>query len=397
MANQAQQHTLLHGSIKKIALQTIWSLGDILLSVPIFRAIRHTWPTAEIALISRERARGVVERFSHYIDRFVPLPEVFAPLPEPEQIGTAEDIVDYFRAMRRERFDLVLQLYPELFPGEDVQLQRFIDFARMLGARHTVGFVGSNLEGHHKLDFYLPYCRDRYLIDLHLSLLESLGIPHQGRDLEFPLSETELWDAQRLLENMDATSDLLIGIHPGASLPGRRWPAKRFAAVADSLYQRYGAKIVLTGTSGEQAVVEEVYGHMRYQDHVLNLVGQTPLGVLGALIARLDLLIANNTGPYHIALALQRPCVVIADEEHVLHWTCPDRHLQRVVSAPIPPILLERSLLERYSLTESWVQGVTVKQVLDEADALLARPTLRLRIVCRQLLYSDEMTQKPNV
>ncbi len=110
----------------------------------------------------------------------------------------------------------------------------------------------------------------------------------------------------------------LIGIHPGAKHPSRRWEPARFAAVADALTIRYGARTVITGGPDEVDIAWAVARAMRFPATVL--AGQSTIGGLAALIDRLDLYVSNDTGPAHIACALGTPTVVVFGPADLRRW-----------------------------------------------------------------------------
>jgi ADP-heptose:LPS heptosyltransferase len=126
----------------------------------------------------------------------------------------------------------------------------------------------------------------------------------------------------------------LIGIHAGAHAPARRWPAERFAVVADHLAQRFGAQIVLTGGPGEEEIAQAVAARMATPS--LCVVGQTSLGGLAALIDRLDLFIANDTGPAHLADAVGTPSVTIFGPADHRRWAPLDQTRHPIVRRPVP-------------------------------------------------------------
>ncbi|HEY9028946.1 MAG TPA: glycosyltransferase family 9 protein, partial [Burkholderiaceae bacterium] len=123
----------------------------------------------------------------------------------------------------------------------------------------------------------------------------------------------------------------LVVVHAGASAPSRRWPAQRFGAVADALAREHGARVVFTGSAEESALVAEARMAMRAPS--LSLAGRLSLGELGALIARADLLVGNNSGPAHLAAALGTPVVDVYALTNPQHtpWQVPARVLSRDV------------------------------------------------------------------
>ena len=118
-------------------------------------------------------------------------------------------------------------------------------------------------------------------------------------------------------------------LHPGSQLASRRWPAERFANVGDALAGE-GFQVVLTGTVAEARLTRRVAGAMRAA--VGDLAGRTPLGSLGAIVARARLLVSNDTGVSHIAAALRTPSVIVACGSDPRRWAPLNRTLHRVLS-----------------------------------------------------------------
>ena len=145
-----------------------------------------------------------------------------------------------------------------------------------------------------------------------------------------PTESRERVDA--LLESLgsDARGPLVV-VHPGASAASRRYPADRFAEVVRRLATTCGCTIVVTGTSEEHGLATIVAGG---GPAVANLAGRLDLGELGALIARADVLVSNNTGPVHVASAVGTPVVdlyALTNPQHT-PWQVPHRVLYRDVA-----------------------------------------------------------------
>ena len=354
---------------KKIAVFRALYLGDLLLAVPALRALRAGFPEAEITLIGLPWAASFARRFCRYVDRFVE----FGGYPGIDEVpidpGRSAHFVEEQRAYG---YDLVVQMQGSGRTSNPCALA--------LGGRMTAGYYeGEPPPG---LTFGAPYPDNQPEVLRNVGLISLLGCPHRGLELEFPLFARDHAEAAALLRRLPRpghvpeTCDLgddasgtprqagrpLIGIHAGAHAPARRWPAERFAVVADHLAQRFGAQIVLTGGPGEEEVAQAVaagtpcggaaapppprqgvgeqcpQGTMRAgrAAPVLNVAGQTSLGGLAALIDRLDLFIANDTGPAHLADALGTPSVTIFGPADHRRWAPLDQTRHSIVRRPVP-------------------------------------------------------------
>ena len=305
---------------QRIAVVRALHLGDLLLAVPALRGLRAGLPDAEITLIGLPWAASFAGRFSAYVDRFLPFPGY---LGIDEVALDRARTQDFILQQRAYGYNLVIQMHGSGRTSNP--------FALDLGGSVTAGYTPCCVESEHSLDIAAPYPDDLHEIDRNLRLVSMLDCPVSDASLEFPLNADDRSEADALLEMPDDHRPL-IGIHPGAKHPSRRWGPARFAAVADALAVRYGARTVITGGPDEVAVAWDVARAMRYPSTVL--AGQSTLGGLAALIDRLDLYVSNDTGPAHIASALGTPAVVVFGPADLRRWE-PDGANTRVVARDV--------------------------------------------------------------
>lgn len=281
---------------RKIVLLRASRIGDFLCTIPSIRALRSAFPTAEIAMITLPLLRNLVLR-SPYIDRYIAFPG-FPGMAE--QFFSAPKAVQFFQQMQAEQFDLALQMQ-----GSGIYSNPFM---LLLGAKATTGFVREG-DPAGLLDAALPFPENEHEIRRMLALTTFLGISAQGEELEFPLWQEDYTQANALLAHAKPP---LIGLHPSARDATRRWATGRFVETGKALAQRHHGTIVLLGEADDYPTGEAMSQAITTIDaHCLNLMGQTTLPVLGAIIARLSVLITNDSGPAHIAYALKTPTVTI--------------------------------------------------------------------------------------
>jgi heptosyltransferase-2 len=148
--------------------------------------------------------------------------------------------------------------------------------------------------------------------------------------LRCPPDWTESAGADRLL-GKDGGGDW-VGVNPGAFYgTAKRWLPERFAAVADTLAAR-GARIALVGGAAERPIAEAIAAQMRAPARVL--CGETTVPELVGVLARLRLLVTNDSGPMHVAAALGVPVVAVFGPTD---WreTHPVGEAHRVVREPV--------------------------------------------------------------
>lgn len=148
-------------------------------------------------------------------------------------------------------------------------------------------------------------------------MLEFLGVPSQGVELEFSLYAEDRQALQVIDEVQELVKGQYVCLHPGASIPERRWQPEHFASVADAI-ATWGLQIVLTGSVAEVELTQTVASMMKAPS--LNLAGRTSLGALAALLQDACLLVCNDTGVSHLAAALKVKSVAIFTKSDPLRW-----------------------------------------------------------------------------
>jgi ADP-heptose:LPS heptosyltransferase len=289
---------MYRGQLKIGILRALY-LGDMLCIIPAVRAIRNFYPGSEIVLIGLPWEAEFVKRFKHYFDRFIEFPGA----PEmPEQPYDHRKLDLFIHAIRREKFDLFLQMQGN---GLTTNL-----LCLGLGCEKVVGLRRASDALDDSSFFPISEDTDHEVLRF-FKLTERLGIPDRDAHLEFPFTREDITSAEKLLSQASLSPGTYVCIHPGARDPRRRWSPVEFARVADEIVAM-GYRIVLTGSEDEAPVLTRVAQLMSYPS--INLVekfGHLPLGTLAYVIDQAALLICNDTGVSHIAAALEVPSVVI--------------------------------------------------------------------------------------
>ncbi|HLI09219.1 MAG TPA: glycosyltransferase family 9 protein [Ktedonobacteraceae bacterium] len=344
--------------VRRIAIFRALYLGDLLLAIPALRAIRAGFPEAEITLIGLSWAASFAWRFHHYIDRFVE----FAGYPGIREVAfVPEQAIRFLLEQRAYGYDLVIQMHGSGRTSDALAIA--------LGGRVTVGYYeGEQPAG---LTLGLPYPDNWPEVFRNLGLAYLLGCPNGYPELEFPLLSEDRLEAAVLLRGLSRADRPWVGIHTGARAPARRWPAEYFAAVADALARRFDAQIILTGSKDEITTVQEVEARMTAR--ALNVAGQTSLGGLAALISKLDLFITNDTGPSHIASAVDTPSITLFGPVDPRRWASRDRARHPILRLPVScsPCPYRECPIDHRCL-----RWITPDMVLAQAEDMLLKGTV---------------------
>lgn len=312
---------LLPGPVQRIVVLRALGLGDLICAGPALRSLRATFPEAGISLLGQAWAQEYVARIEA-LDHWMGFPG-WPGLRE--QALHADRVPAFLADMQRQRFDLALQLHGS---GESSN-----GLVGLLGARLCAGFQrpGAWVPPGHE-ERFCSWPEQGHESQRLLTLCRHLGLQAADETLEFPLRPTDRQTLLQLCPELDEGPPYVC-LHAGAQLASRRWPAQRFAAVADALHDA-GYRIVLSGSAAELALGLQLASLMSAP--CINLVGLTNLWTLGALIASARCLIANDTGVSHIAAALRVPSLIVSSGGDVQRWAPPDRQLNHVLSKPAP-------------------------------------------------------------
>ena len=273
--------------------------GDVIMATPGFRALRAGFPDARITLHLRESQVPLL-RGSAWFDEIVPL---------RSQAGRRWAAVRDARALGKgHSFDLGICL-PDSFSSALLM--------RAAGVRHIVGYARNSrswlLHRAVPLPAGIEGERGGPMLprELHvLGLIEALGCERKGTELELPIMADERREAAAAFEGAGGTPDGSYAVlAPGASFgPSKIWPPESFAQVGDELAAR-GVSVVLIGTPAEVGLTRDVRRWMR--GPVVDLTGKLGLGALKAVVQGARLMVCNDAGARHVAVAFGVPCVVM--------------------------------------------------------------------------------------
>lgn len=268
------------------------ALGDYLMALPALHGLREAYPQARIVLIGAPwHARTVAARPGP-IDEVLVLPWVPGLAGLSAQAPAGDRLPAFLDLVRRRRFDLAVQLHGG--GGASNPL------VRSFGARLTVGLRAPGAE---PLDRWVPYRFYQSETVRALEVMALVGARAPVAPVRFAVTDT---DRDRAAPHLPAGPGPLVALHPGATDGRRRWPAERFALLAEALADR-GATVLVTGSAAEAGLVSRVVDAVRAP--VLPVVGAVDIGGLAALYERCALVVSNDTGPRHLAEAVGTPTV----------------------------------------------------------------------------------------
>jgi ADP-heptose:LPS heptosyltransferase len=342
----------------KIAVLRANAVGDFVFALPALEALRAAHPTAEIVLLGRAWHADFLADRPGPVDRVVVVPPSRGVNGGTETVEDPAELARFFAAMNAEHFDLALQLH-----GGGRHSNPFV---RRLGARLTVGLRAADAE---PLDRWLPYVYFQPEIARLLEVVGLAGAAPVTLEPRLALREADRAEAARVVAEDDWP---LVLLHPGTTDPRRRWPTEKFAAVGDGLAAA-GARVLVNGVSAEADLTRAVIGAMRAEAVDL-AAGPLSLGGLTGLLARCAVVVSNDSGPLHLAVALGTPAVGIQLAFNLVNSSPLTRRRYRpLVSWQLAcPVCGRENVSTRCEHDCSFVAGVAVEDVLTAALELFA-------------------------
>ena len=302
MSLSSSQHGELLRDIDKILIIRTDGIGDLLNSTPAIALLRQNYPSAEITVLASSLNAPVL----------VGNPDVDKVI-EFDRRGKHRKLSDqghFIRGLRRERYDLVVAM-------QTAALSNF--FAFLTGATFRIGRYQKRFKSTLTHAWRGRYRKgETHETDRNLDLVRLICQGESERKLVFNLLPDEIRTAETCLESLGISKGtFLVGMHPGGSSFDKRWPEKQYAALADRLVQQYNATILIFHGPDEEELTDNIQESM--QSKALVHAPETIRG-LGAMLSCCDMFVCNDSGPMHLAAALDIPTTAIFGPTDHVAW-----------------------------------------------------------------------------
>jgi len=301
----------------KILVIRFSSLGDVILTTPVLSALKSKFPRSKIFFLTKLK----------YADVLRADPRIFSLIgfDETENHKGLSGFMKLVSQLRSYRFDLLVDLHANL---------------RSFLVRHLVRSSIKLKYNKHWLARFLmvhfKFLRTKSVntVDSYLEVLKKIQIHSPERSPQIFLSREDVeFSGHFLLEQKVGKDDIVVGVHPGARWETKRWDQEKFTRVCHALIDKYGCKIMLLGDAGDEKLIGEISANLP-ASRLVKAVGLS-LGRFVSVIKRCDCLVTNDSGPMHIASALQVPVVAIFGPTHPKLGFAPAGSFDRVLCAQV--------------------------------------------------------------
>lgn len=307
-------HTL--STIRKIGILKASALGDFIVTVPALEAIRARWPAAAIVLLGRAWHEAWLQKGRTPVDRVIALPAVPGVTIDVAHEVDKAMLTSLYETLQAEQFDLFFN-----FQGNGEHTNAF---ARAIRPRLL---AGPAFPDDHLPDYSMPYYHYQHEVVRYIEMASVTGTEKKIVEPAIRVLPDDLMEARVPL--LTVNNKRYVVFHPFSRDIRRMWPLENYVALGRRLKEQYEVEIIITGTEEERGAVEAIEAHMQYP--VINACGTLSLGGLTALLAGASLVVACDTGPLHLARAVQTPTVGIYWAPNYIKWGPLTRAIHRPV------------------------------------------------------------------
>ncbi|RTZ92709.1 MAG: lipopolysaccharide heptosyltransferase II [Deltaproteobacteria bacterium] len=289
----------MSGNSPRIIVRLPNWVGDVVMATPALLSLREGFPESKITVMGKENARLLLEGLGLW-DTYLPFNR------HGKEAGTLK-FLKIASEIRRQRFDLGI-----ILPNSP---SAAILFA-LGGVRKRIGY---NRHGRGALLTHpVAVARERGkfipvpMIRYYMRLMEAAGVTPTTDHPRLEVHEEDMRWAEERWESLGfKDGSPVVAITPGASYgPSKQWLPEYFARVSDLLQEELNAHVLFLPGPGEETLMDEILSQCHHHPAALP-PSETPLNRLKAIIKKADLLLTNDTGPRHIAVAFRRPVVVL--------------------------------------------------------------------------------------
>lgn len=287
MNNRKTSHNLIELKAgDKILISRTDRLGDLILALPFVETIKLRYPDCRIEVLASLYASPILENNSR-IDRIVRV--------QNDQLATNNLYKkDLIHRLKMSEYRVVVALFPER------KISRLFYKAGIPIRIGTAGRFHSIFFSHHLMHSRKSNRRHEYEYNL-----DFLRFFKEGETVTMPKVyplERELKNANRILTEAGIDTDKpFVVLHPGSGGSAERWPLNKFLELYARIH-KLGVHAVISGSEKERKIIEQEAGSQGIS--VKSISGDTDLRTLAAALSMATMVVANSTGPLHLAVAV---------------------------------------------------------------------------------------------
>lgn len=341
---------------KKVLIIQLAKMGDMVCTTPMFRAIKQKYPDCKVYVLGDAVNWELLQDNSDVDHYFIWQKKIFKTIVQ----------------LRKEQIDFGCVTGPS---PEALAILYLVGIPTIAAPVIENGFSPQETQTYklmRKFVMAVSHRMGNYASREYLRLLEPLGIFSQDSTKHLGFSERAAREVADFFSTVskEKDRDFLVGIFPSTGYALKKWPADRFAKVADYMQEKYRAKIIVLGAGKDKEAIEEMLDNLNPETKVINCCDRFTLDELKALISKMSLFISVDTGPIYIAEAFGVPTINIIgpmdDREQA-----PRGKFDKVVKVERkePQMRIMNTSVFDYKEAIRQRDGITVEMVLSAIDS----------------------------
>jgi heptosyltransferase-3 len=307
---------MIFNTIKKILVIKLRHIGDVLLTVPVFRALRETFPGTHISALVNSGTEEVLSGNS-LIDEMLSLDRGIKRL---SLMGRYLREMDFLKEIRRKDFDMTV----DLTGGDRASIISFASGAKYrLGWRSKKGFIG-------KKYLYTHLCEPdgkKHMVFQNLDIISQFGISTGNLSVDFHIPENDRLFIKKILKENNLKEDaFIVHLHPTSRWLFKCWKDEYMAEILNWLLEREITVIVTSSPDKKEMdkakrILSLVASRFTvHASRLLDLCGRTTIKQLAAISEVSNIFFGVDSAPMHIAAAVGTPVIALFGPSGAYSW-----------------------------------------------------------------------------
>ncbi|MBM2832985.1 MAG: hypothetical protein HW406_146 [Candidatus Brocadiaceae bacterium] len=328
----------IKSSIDNILIIRPGALGDLVVTLPTFEAIRKYFKNARIDIMGYSSILEIVKGrfYADTISRF--------DQADIAHLFTKNSNVPASLINKLSNMDLIISFVSD-------REQIMVSNLRAAGVKHVIHYEPFPSEG-----------EDIHIIDHFLRCLDLLGVHHSNKIPKIFLRDEDVLLGEKFLnDRVVDPKKMLVAMHPGSGSRQKCWAVDRYVELILWLKKEMDAQILLISGQADTGIVEEL--RVKVRDNFI-LVDQLPLPILAAIIKRSNLFVGNDSGITHVAAAVGTPAITIFGPTDPRIWGPRGERVKILYKkSPCSPCSFDT---RRNCFSQICLEGVTVEDVISQ-------------------------------
>jgi len=283
--------------LQRVLIVNPFGIGDVLFTTPLIKNLKQQIPDISLGYLANARTADILKNYSLLDKVFVYDRDEFHRLYHRSKWEFLKRTRCCLDEIRAQQYDAVIDLSMAMPTGFLMALA---------GIRERIGFDYRGRGRFLTTRIPLAGYEGRHVVEYYLDLLRRLGLEAKPLEMDFPMGPDDRRWAAEIFHRYHLDSCVITIVPGGGASWGpeasrKRWPAERFAELADQLVETYGAKIVLAGGPEDKSLSQIIQSRM--VNTALDFTGDLMPAQSAALFAKSHVVITNDGGPLHMAVA----------------------------------------------------------------------------------------------